>query len=441
MLKGRGGDFSALLIIALALTYCGLAAAAQPNRPSLTLAESPTVVASNGLVTATWATESNPTATDWIGWYAVGAAVVSGGTGPAGSQWAYTGGMSNGSLTLPAPPPGGPYELRLYLNDRWILAATSNQFTVAASSPPPPSVAVVESPTVVASNGLVTATWAMERNPTATDWIGWYAVGAAVVSGGTGPAGSLWAYTGGISNGSLTLPAPPPGGPYELRLYLNDSWILAATSNQFTVAASSPPPPSLTLAEGPAVVASNGLVTATWATESNPTATDWIGWYAVGAAVVSGGTGLAGSQWAYTGGMSNGSLTLPAPPPGGPYELRLYLNNSWILAATSNQFTVATSSPPSPPAPTLTLTFAPQMPSIPDSTPLGTVVATVTAAWSDGSAFTGTLMFAAPYADDGGSFALSCMQCATANIVVAPAGLGVAGDGGTVQNITVMATQ
>ncbi|HEY1430364.1 MAG TPA: hypothetical protein VGF39_01830, partial [Stellaceae bacterium] len=159
------------------------------------------------------------------------------------------------------------------------------------------------------------------------------------------------------------------------------------------------PPPSLTLAESPTVVASNGLVTATWATERNPTATDWIGWYAIGAAVVSGGTGPAGSQWAYTGGMSNGSLTLPAPPPGGPYELRLYLNNSWILAATSNQFTVATSSPPSPPAPTLTLTFAPQMPSIPDSTPLGTVVATVTAAWSDGSAFTGTLMFAAPYAD------------------------------------------
>jgi hypothetical protein len=101
------------------------------------------------------------------------------------------------------------------------------------------------------------------------------------------------------------------------------------------------PPPSLTLAESPAVVASNGLVTATWATESNPTATDWIGWYAVGAPVVSGGTGPAGSQWAYTGGISNGSLTLPAPPPGGPYELRLYLNNSWILAATSNQFTVA----------------------------------------------------------------------------------------------------
>jgi hypothetical protein len=100
--------------------------------------------------------------------------------------------------------------------------------------------------------------------------------------------------------------------------------------------------------------------------------------------------------------------------------------------------------PPRPPPPTrtrtLTLTFAPQVPSIPASTPLGTVVATVTAAWSDGSAFTGTLMFGAPYYDDGGTFALSCMQCATANIVVNPAGLGVMGDGGTVQKVTVVAT-
>jgi hypothetical protein len=97
--------------------------------------------------------------------------------------------------------------------------------------------------------------------------------------------------------------------------------------------------------------------------------------------------------------------------------------------------------PPPPPTLTLTLTFAPQMPSIPASTPLGTIVATVTAAWSDGSAFTGTLMFGAPYGDDGGTFALSCMQCATANIVVNPAALGVMGDGGTVQNVTVVATQ
>ena len=100
--------------------------------------------------------------------------------------------------------------------------------------------------------------------------------------------------------------------------------------------------------------------------------------------------------------------------------------------------------PPSPspsPSPTLTLTFNPQMPSVQDTIPLGTVIATVTAAWSNGSPFTGTLMFGSPYTDDGGTFALSCQSCATANIVVSPTGLGLMSDGGTVQNITVVASQ
>ena len=96
--------------------------------------------------------------------------------------------------------------------------------------------------------------------------------------------------------------------------------------------------------------------------------------------------------------------------------------------------------PPSP-SPTLTLTFNPQMPSVQDTVPLGTVIATVTAAWSNGNPFTGTLMFGSPYTDDGGTFALSCQSCATANIVVSPTGLGLMSDGGTVQNITVVASQ
>ena len=93
------------------------------------------------------------------------------------------------------------------------------------------------------------------------------------------------------------------------------------------------------------------------------------------------------------------------------------------------------------PPPNLTLSFVPQMPSIPADTPLGTTVATVTATWSDGSPFTGTLGFATPYLDDGGTFALSCTACATANLVVNPLGRGVSGDGGSVQQVTVEAVQ
>jgi hypothetical protein len=98
--------------------------------------------------------------------------------------------------------------------------------------------------------------------------------------------------------------------------------------------------------------------------------------------------------------------------------------------------------PPSPPsAATLTLTVNPQMPSIPENSPIGTVVATLTATWSDGSPFTGALMFGTGYGDDGGTFALSCTQCSRANLLISPAGKGVLGDGGTVQRVTVVATQ
>jgi len=53
----------------------------------------------------------------------------------------------------------------------------------------------------------------------------------------------------------------------------------------------------------------------------------------------------------------------------------------------------------------------------------------------------GTLTFGSPYADDGSTFALSCQSCTAANIVVSPTGLGLVGDGGTVQQNPVVATQ
>ena len=93
------------------------------------------------------------------------------------------------------------------------------------------------------------------------------------------------------------------------------------------------------------------------------------------------------------------------------------------------------------PPPRLTLSFDPPGPNISDFATPGTVVATATAAWSNGEPFTGTLMFGQPYGDDGGSFALSCNRCATAKILIDPAGLGLQGDGGTVQNVTIVASQ
>jgi len=94
-----------------------------------------------------------------------------------------------------------------------------------------------------------------------------------------------------------------------------------------------------------------------------------------------------------------------------------------------------------PPPPTLTLTVMPMPPNISSSSPLGTVVASATAAWSNGAPFTGTIGFVSPNENDGGTFALSCTRCTTANLIISPLGMGVSGDGGTVQHVTLEANQ
>jgi hypothetical protein len=83
----------------------------------------------------------------------------------------------------------------------------------------------------------------------------------------------------------------------------------------------------------------------------------------------------------------------------------------------------------------LSLSFNPANPSIASSAPAGTVVSTVTASWSDGSPFTGTLSFAQPYSNDQGTFAISGN-----NLIINPAGPGVSNDANTVQNVTITAT-
>ncbi len=85
-------------------------------------------------------------------------------------------------------------------------------------------------------------------------------------------------------------------------------------------------------------------------------------------------------------------------------------------------------------APTLSLSFNPPSPSIPATSALGTVVAQIVPAWSDGSHFTGTVAFALPYVSDGGCFSID----GNLNLITA---CDLSGDGGTVQNVTLSATQ
>ena len=91
--------------------------------------------------------------------------------------------------------------------------------------------AVSASPAAVHPAGTLSVSWGGVQNPTSTDWIGLYAVGAS------DSAVRSWRYTSGTSSGSTTLSVPwgTPAGNYEVRLFYNNSTVRMATSNVLTV--------------------------------------------------------------------------------------------------------------------------------------------------------------------------------------------------------------
>jgi len=88
---------------------------------------------------------------------------------------------------------------------------------------------------------------------------------------------------------------------------------------------------------------------------------------------------------------------------------------------------VRSTAPPGPPQPVITV--IPNTPRVSDTTPLGAVVATYSVTMSDGSPFTGTVRFGAPYHDGRGVFALSGNK-----IIVNPSGPGLGPNRTTITN-------
>jgi hypothetical protein len=133
-------------------------------------------------------------------------------------------------------------------------------------------------------------------------------------------------------------------------------------------------------------------------------------------------------------GVTNGPLTAPAASAVGGNGVYSSKNAFPTSRYEASNFYVDVLFAPT--GTTLTLSFSPSNPSIPANAPLGTVVATLTASWSDGSPFTGTLAFAQPYSNDQGVFAISGND-----LIINPSGPGVSGDANTAQDVTIVATQ
>jgi hypothetical protein len=133
-------------------------------------------------------------------------------------------------FTMPATP--GTYNVRFFLNDSTTKLATSATITVTTATPP----SIALSATTVASGGTVTATIANGPG-NAGDWVGLYGESAGngtyvdwkYLNGTRSKPGS------GVTGAAVTFTMPMTPGTYNVRLFLNDTTSLLATSLTITV--------------------------------------------------------------------------------------------------------------------------------------------------------------------------------------------------------------
>jgi hypothetical protein len=187
---------------------------------------------------------------DWVGVYPVGAPD----SGVALLDWKYltnsrtppASGLSNATLMFAMPLTAGSYELRLFTNNSYARIAVSATITVTSTG-----AALSVSPTSVTGGGMVTAN-VMNGPGNPLDWVGVYLVGTPDTS-----VGLLdWKYlnnsqtapSSGLSNATLTFTMPVTAGSYELRLFINNSYVRIAVSPSVTVTPMSAEPRSLLVA-------------------------------------------------------------------------------------------------------------------------------------------------------------------------------------------------
>lgn len=269
------------------------------------------------------------------------------------AQWAYLGGataasavaMTSATLSFTAPPASGTYEVRLFLDNGYSLAATSAIITVAVPVATPMiavngvgtgavTATVGDSITVSVTNG--------PANP--TDWVALAPLGSP---DGTYPVwrylnGQMSAPATGSSSATISMPLPASPGDYEVRLFASNGFARLATGPTIHVQRAQT---AITLnGVTTAVTVGAGSVIAVTVTGGPGHRLDWVALAARGAPATSflqwtylSGTATAASAAATTA----GTVTFVAPAQPGDYEIRLFADNGYSLVAASAALTVA----------------------------------------------------------------------------------------------------
>jgi hypothetical protein len=347
MMNGRS-RVALLLLAAVALIPTRVSAQVQIALNGSAAPAGITVTA--GSTVAVSITNSPGSTTDWIAFYPMGAA------DGAYSDWRYFNnatappavGLTNATVTFAMPVTPGTYEWRVFANNGFDRLATSAPVTVVASSATL-TVNGLDPPTAAPAAAGTMVTVQVNNGPgIAGDWVGFYAAGAAdgaslswhYLNGTTSPPAT------GFVTSTLMFQSPSSPGSYEFRFFAANGFSRLATSTTLVVSASTAqlavngvaPPSAVTVAAGATAVVS---------VSSGPAnATDWVALSLRDAP----NTGFV--DWRYlnnatvppAAGLPNATVTFTMPVIPGPYEFRLFANNSVDRLTTSAPVTVATSS-------------------------------------------------------------------------------------------------
>jgi hypothetical protein len=248
---------------------------------------------------------------DWIGIYSVGSSNIWANV----LRWEWTGGVSNGTITLDNLP-NGNYEVRAFFEDSFNLEA-SYIFLVEGD-------ALDVDINTTKSNYLLNEEIEVNFNHMlgdAKDWIGIYSVDA----NNSWENVLRWKYTAGFLSGTLLLEGLPLG-EYELRAFFQDSFNLEL-SYAFSVE-SEEDNDSVVLTSNKDSYVPNELIFVNFDNMQGST-TDWIGIYPEGASYEFENV----IEWRYTGGTVDGNSSFNGLL-AGTYDIRAFFNNSLTKQAT-----------------------------------------------------------------------------------------------------------
>jgi len=228
-------------------------------------------------------------------------------------DWQFTGGGTSGSVTFNNLP-SGAFEARYHQDwnttHSFASSATSPQFTIGGTP-------TVTTDRLTYGFGEVVTLSYVNMPGNMLDYV------AVSVAGSPATSTVQRFYTNGAMSGSQPFSNLPPGD-YEARAYLNDTFTILDTST-FTVTQAS-------VTTDASTYPANATVTVTYSGLPG-NATDWIG------IAEAGSSDAQYVAFVYTNGATTGTAQFTGLP-GGTYEARAYVNNTFNVIARSATFTV-----------------------------------------------------------------------------------------------------